>query len=258
MKIKTSCCLAVIMSTPLSGYAGSNHAHWGYSGHSGPEYWAELNKEFGTCKSGKRQSPIDIDLSQSVAANLGEIQFDYKAISPEVLNNGHTIQVNYDSSGSGNGNDSGIRVTEGQFELAQFHFHTPSENTVNGKHYAMEMHLVHKNGDGRLAVVGVFFKAGRENAELEKVWSKMPENSGEKKKISGLSVNAAQLLPDNHAYARFNGSLTTPPCSEGVNWYVITEPVEASAEQIDRFSRLIGHNARPVQELNHRFVLGEK
>jgi carbonic anhydrase len=235
----------------VTAVAGSGHGHWGYSGHSGPEHWAELNSDFATCKSGTRQSPIDINRAQLMAAQLDDIRFDYRAISPEIINNGHTIQVNY-------ANGSAITMNDEQFQLAQFHFHTPSENTVNGKPFDMEMHLVHKNVKGELAVVGVFFKKGKHNANLEKLWDNMPAATGEKKNPAATRLNAEDLLPQNRTYVHFNGSLTTPPCSEGVNWYVMNEPMEASAEQIARFAGVIGQNARPVQQLNNRFVLGQK
>ena len=235
----------------MTAVAGSGHEHWGYSGHEGPEHWAELKSEFATCKNGIRQSPIDINRTQLLAAQLGDIRFDYQAIAPEVVNNGHTVQVNY-------ANGSAIAVDGEQFQLAQFHFHTPSENTVNGKPFDMEMHLVHKNAQGELAVVGVFFKQGKHNPELEKVWADLPASAGEKKTLADVSVNAVNLLPQKRTYVHFNGSLTTPPCSEGVNWFVMNEPMEASAVQIARFSKLIGRNARPVQRLNNRFVLGQK
>jgi carbonic anhydrase len=234
----------------MVAHASSGQDHWGYSGHAGPEHWGELQEAFGTCNTGNRQSPIDIKIDQLVPANLSEIQFDYQPISPQMLNNGHTIQVNY---------AKGSRITVGgeQYELAQFHFHTPSENTVNGKAYDMEMHLVHKNAKGELAVVGVFFQSGSQNAELDKLWRQLPEKAGEQKTLADTSLSAANLLPQDRSYAHFNGSLTTPPCSENVNWFVIREPLQASAEQISRISTIMGHNARPVQNLNKRFVLNK-
>ncbi len=243
--------ISLLSIAPVVTHAGSGHDHWGYTGSAGPEHWGELKQEFVACKTGTRQSPIDINLTQSLPANLGDIKFDYQSISPEVLNNGHTIQVNYSKGSS-------ITVADREFELAQFHFHTPSENTVNGKAYDMEMHLVHKNINGELAVVGVFFKQGKQNAELEKLWRRLPEHSGGKQTLSDTSLSVADLLPQDRAYTHFNGSLTTPPCSEGVNWFVVKEPVEASAEQIARISAIIGNNARPVQKLNNRFVLSQK
>lgn len=253
MKMRTLGYLAAVLtiSVPVAIFASSAHEHWGYKGHIGPDHWGELSQDFAVCQTGTRQSPIDINRAQIMPANLGDIHFSYQAITPEIINNGHTVQVNYAKG-------SGITVGEREFQLAQFHFHTPSENTVNGKAFDMEMHLVHKNAQGDLAVVGVFFKQGKHNAELDKLWPQLPEHSGEKKVLSENQLSAANLLPENRAYAHFNGSLTTPPCSEGVNWFVINEPLEASKEQIARISEIIGHNARPVQALNNRFVLSKK
>jgi carbonic anhydrase len=230
--------------------AGGGHgAHWGYEGHSGPEHWASLSKEFSTCGSGQRQSPIDINGGMS--AGLTPIQFDYRPAQLDILNNGHTIQVN-------RGEGSSITVDGERFDLLQFHFHTPSENTVGGKPYDMEMHLVHKSAKGELAVVGVFLKAGAENAVLGKAWAHMPGHAGVKEQVAAVSINPAELLPADRSYSRFNGSLTTPPCSEGVNWLVMKTPVEVSTAQVKQFAKVVGHNARPVQPLNKRFVLAAK
>lgn len=252
VNFKTVSVLTSVIVTFMStaAVAGSGRNHWGYTGHSGPAHWADLNSQFTACKSGTRQSPIDINRAQLLVAKLTDIRFDYRTISPEIVNNGHTIQINYV-------NDSIMSVNNEQFGLAQFHFHTPSENTVDGKAYDMEMHLVHKNAKGELAVVGVFFKKGQHNAELEKIWANLPSDAGEKKTLADTRLNAVDLLPKNRTYVHFNGSLTTPPCSEGVNWFVMNEPVEASVDQIARFSKLIGQNARPVQRLNNRFIIGQ-
>ena len=136
----------------------------------------------------------------------------------------------------------------------QFHFHTPSENIVNGKAFPMEMHLVHKNAKGDLAVVGVFFQAGSDNAVLAKAWGHMPHHAGDQDHVAAVSINAADLLPAKQAYYSFTGSLTTPPCSEGVKWMVMQAPVQASQAQIEQFTHTIGANARPVQRLHDRMV----
>lgn len=231
-----------------SAIAGEGRSHWGYEGHAGPDHWGELDKKFATCNTGKIQSPVDLKFEAAKKTDLGDIQFIYKDINPEIVNNGHTIQVNY-------GNGSAIKANGKDFGLAQFHFHTPSENTVNGKHYPMEMHLVHKNNNGELAVVAVFFKEGKRNAELDKAWKKMPKNAGSKQMLADASINAANLLPAHKEFGHFKGSLTTPPCSEGVNWFVMKEPIEASKEQIAQFNKVIGDNARPTQPLNGRQIV---
>ncbi|HHI94822.1 MAG TPA: carbonic anhydrase family protein [Gammaproteobacteria bacterium] len=238
---------SIIISAPMVAIAGAGHgdSHWGYSGHGGPEHWADISKEFALCGSGKEQSPIDI--SDAKTSNLPAIQFDYKPGSLEILNNGHTIQVNRAAGSS-------ITVGGEKYELLQFHFHTPSENTVGGKAFPMEMHLVHKNAKGQLAVVGVFSKAGGKNAVLDKAWKHMPHHAGDKEKVASVSINAADLLPADRSYYSFKGSLTTPPCSEGVKWMVLKTPTEASSEQIKQFTKVIGANARPVQPMHERMV----
>jgi carbonic anhydrase len=228
-----------------SGSVYASGTHWGYSGAEGPEHWAKLSPEFSAC-SGKNQSPID--LSGFVEAYLDPIRFAYQAGGAEILNNGHTVQVNYAPG-------STIELNGHTFELKQFHFHTPSENHVNGKSFPMEAHLVHADADGNYAVVAVVFEEGAPNEALESAWARMPEKVGDKNPISD-PVSADLLLPQGHQYYRFNGSLTTPPCTEGVWWLVLKDPVSASKEQIERFSQVMGHpNNRPIQPVNARPVL---
>ena len=202
--------LAVAMVTALSaGPTGTILAqHWGYEGEAGPQNWGKLDAKFATCTSGKNQSPID--LKAFVEADIKPLKLDYKARAADIVNNGHTVQINY-ASGS-------ILSVDGiSFELKQFHFHSPSENKINGKQFPLESHLVHSDKDGNLAVVAVMFQEGAANTLLGKLWEKMPNKAGEKSALpTGLSVS--QLLPKERDYYRFNGSLTTPPCSEGVRW----------------------------------------
>ncbi len=239
--------LVAALTYSAGALAGGGHGvHWGYEGHGGPAHWAELSKEYAVCGTGTRQSPIDIP--RAIRAEIEPIQFDYKQAKLDILNNGHTIQVN-------RGQGSSITVDGEKFELLQFHFHTPSENTVGGKHHDMEMHLVHKSAKGQLAVVGVFLKAGAENAVLAKAWQHMPAHAGDKKKVASVSLNPADLLPADRTFSRFNGSLTTPPCSEGVKWFVMQQPIDVSASQVKKFAKVVGENARPTQPLNDRFVL---
>jgi carbonic anhydrase len=229
-----------------SGVASASDAeHWSYSGETGPENWAKLTPEFGAC-SGKNQSPIN--LTGFIEAELKPIKFSYQAGGNEILNNGHTVQINYAAGSS-------IVVDGIKFDLKQFHFHAPSENNINGKSYALEAHLVHADKDGNLAVIALMFKEGAENKALAKIWSSMPKNPGEKIALpSPFAV--AQLLPAKQDYYRFNGSLTTPPCTEGVRWLVIKKPLTASKEQVEAFSHVMHHpNNRPVQPVNSRTVL---
>ncbi|MFV2056992.1 MAG: carbonic anhydrase [Thiohalomonadales bacterium] len=231
-------------------HAGSGHHsknHWGYKGLEGPEQWAKLSTEYSTCGTGTRQSPIDL-AAGLLQADMQPISFNYSPVAPEIVNNGHTIQLNYKPGSS-------ISVAGKSYELLQFHFHSPSENTVSGKPFDMEMHLVHQSKQGELAVVAVFIRQGKENHNLKAAWENMPSKAGAHKVLSGVSLNAKDLLPSDKAYSHFKGSLTTPPCSEGVNWFVLNKPIEVSTKQLAKFIDVIGPNARPVQNLNDRFVL---
>lgn len=223
----------------------ADRTHWTYSGEEGPEKWAKLAPEFVAC-AGKNQSPIN--LTGFIEADLNPIKISYQAGGNEILNNGHTVQVNYAAGSS-------ISVDGIQFELKQFHFHAPSENHINGKSYAMEVHLVHADKDGNLAVVAIMFTEGAENSALAKIWSLIPKKAGGTN-VPQPSFSVAQLLPSDHGYYRFNGSLTTPPCTEGVRWLVMKKPVSASKEQVEVFSHVMHHpNNRPVQPVNARPVL---
>lgn len=240
--------LAVAMVTVLAtGTTGTILAqHWGYEGEAGPQNWSKLDPNFGVCASGKNQSPID--LKGFIEADLKALKLDYNASMVDILNNGHTVQVNYAPGSS-------LAVDGLRFELKQFHFHAPSENKINGKHLPLEGHLVHADNDGNLAVLAVMFQEGAANTLLAKLWEKMPNKAGEKSALpTGLSVS--QLLPKERDYYRFNGSLTTPPCSEGVRWFVIKKPLTASRAQIQQFSKAVGFaNNRPIQATNARSVL---
>jgi carbonic anhydrase len=233
---------SILASTTV--YAGSG-ASWGYSGAQGPENWATLSGEYSAC-NGKNQSPIN--LTGFVEADLTPIKFHYKPGAREILNNGHTVQVNYKTG-------SNMMIDGTEFKLLQFHFHAPSENHIDGKSYPMEAHLVHADKDGNLAVVAVMFEQGAENAALEKAWQQMPKHAGDKHALkSDLKVDG--ILPKNRDYYRFNGSLTTPPCSEGVRWLVMKQPMTASKKQIQAFESVLHHpNNRPIQATNARTVL---
>jgi carbonic anhydrase len=234
--------LTLAMAAPVL----ASSAHWGYTGHTSPEYWGELSLEYQLCATGKNQAPID--LHAMLEADLKPLRIAYTAGGDEVVNNGHAIQVNYQPG-------STLDVDGHVFELKQFHFHTPSENTIEGESFPMEMHLVHLDEAGNIAVIGVMFTEGEENAELAKAWSVMPKQADQKASPSA-TLDASALLPANPDYYRFNGSLTTPPCTEGVTWIVMKEPVTVSAEQVETFAHVMHHpNNRPVQPLNARPVL---
>ena len=220
------------------------HAHWSYTGEGGPEKWAELNPEFRQCAIGTRQSPIDI--REGIRVDLEKIQFDYRPSSFAVLDNGHTIQVNVSPGNS-------LQVMGRRFELLQFHFHRPSEERINGRQFDMVAHLVHKDAEGRLAVVAVLLERGQDQALVQTIWNNLPLEKGEALPAPGqLDLN--QLLPENRAYYTYMGSLTTPPCSEGVLWMVMRTPVQVSPNQIAIFSRLYPMNARPIQAGSGRLI----
>jgi carbonic anhydrase len=219
------------------------HPHWSYEGATAPNHWAELETDYAPCKLGKEQSPIDIRETKKAA--LAPIAFAYTEGPAEIVNNGHTVQVTPSAGGS-------IRVGASEYKLVQFHFHTPSEEKTQGKAHAMVAHFVHKNTEGNLAVVAVLLDGGKGNAAWKAILDSLPGKEGETRALTG--VDPARLLPRGLGYYMFNGSLTTPPCSEGVRWFVLKEPVTIAPEAIAAFQKLYSHNARPVQPLNGRTV----
>ena len=225
--------------------AAEQQPHWSYNGKEGPEHWAQLNPGYETCALGHAQSPIDI--SHTTRASLPRIAFDYKASPAEVVNNGHTVQVNLTNAG-------GIEIDGKPYRLVQFHFHTPSEEHIAGKGFPMVAHFVHQAADGRLAVVAVLFKEGEKNQALASVFDAMPPKAGDKVELAN-SFAPQTVLPQQQGYYAFAGSLTTPPCREGVQWRVLTQPVELSHEHLATFQHLYAKTARPIQPLNGREVL---
>jgi carbonic anhydrase len=225
--------------------AGAAPAHWSYSGATGPEHWGQLQPDFKVCQLGVEQTPID--LTAGIKGDPGALAPDYKALPLRIVNNGHTIQVNADSGSS-------CSIAGTKYDLLQFHFHHPSEHLLAGKPFDLECHFVHKSASGALAVVGVFIRPGPRNAALAPLFDAMPAKEGPEVKAAG-SVDAAALLPKSGGYFRYMGSLTTPPCSEGVTWTVFKEPIEASPAQIKQFAALFPNNARPVQRLNRRLLI---
>jgi carbonic anhydrase len=223
----------------------STQHHWDYGKEHGPEHWGDLDPEFATCKVGHRQSPIDIQ--EAVKAGLPPIQFDYGPSPLRIVDNGHTVMATY-------GPGSSIRVGEDRYELKQLHFHRPSENTVRGKRYEMEAHLVHADERGRLAVVAVLLETGQENALVRELWNDIPAEKGKEEVREKVQVNAADLLPASRGYYTFEGSLTTPPCTENVTWLVLKQPVQLSAAELAQFSKLYPDDARPSQPLQGRAV----
>ncbi|MEY3297579.1 MAG: hypothetical protein RLZZ597_839 [Cyanobacteriota bacterium] len=226
--------------------AGETEHHWGYVGESGPDHWAELAPEFQVCGLGREQSPID--LQHPTPATLSPPTLTYQPVPLRLMNNGHTIQVTTDDGNT-------LELDGKSYTLKQFHFHHPSEHTVSGASFPMEVHLVHTHEDGSIAVLGVFIKEGSDNHALRPIWEAMPFHKSEMLTVRNTVVDPSDLLPNQGDTFRYFGSLTTPPCSELVSWLVFQTPIEASRAQIERFSLMFAHNARPVQPQNRRIVL---
>jgi carbonic anhydrase len=228
---------------------------WHYEGAEGPANWGKLSPTFAACGEGRSQSPIDI--SKPTRGTTPELRTAFPAAELRIahhehvadgINNGHTIQINYPSADT-------LTLGGASYQLVQYHFHSPSEHTVDGKHFPMEMHMVHKSAGGKLAVVGVFIAEGVHNKAFDPVWANLPAQKGVETHYPAVTVDVDALLPTARTSYRYDGSLTTPPCSEGVNWIVMTTPIQLSSEQVQAFTRRIKDNNRPVQMLNGRTIL---
>ena len=239
--------LLLCLASPLIA-TEKDSPHWSYEGETGPQHWGELSPDFLMCSEGWNQSPID--LVHDVTADLPVLQFEYYSSKLNEINNGHSIQQNMEPG-------SFLRVPERNLvtELKQFHFHSPSEHTIDGKSFAMEIHFVHADKEGKLAVVGILIDEGEEHPVLSKLWAFMPENPGETSQ-EPIGIEETDLLPHTREYYAYSGSLTTPPCTEGVKWLVLKTSVQASAEQIATFKSKVGPATnRPVQPINARLIL---
>ena len=239
------------LQTSRSEHGASGHHvdtgradHWSYDGAAGPAAWARLKPEFAKCGNGSRQSPIDI--RDGIQVQLDAVQFDYKPSAFRVIDNGHTVQVNVSAGSS-------IEVMGRRYELMQFHFHRPSEERIDGRQFDMVVHLVHKDIDGRLAVVAVLLERGSAQPLVQSVWNNLPLEKGEEV-AARSTLNLSDLLPAERNYFTYMGSLTTPPCSEGVLWMVMKQPVQISGDQIGIFARLYPMNARPIQSAAGRLI----
>ncbi|MBV7256423.1 carbonic anhydrase family protein [Pacificimonas sp. WHA3] len=230
----------------LAGAGAATAADWGYEGPAGPASWGDLSAEYEMCKIGRMQSPIDLAAANAQGDVHVSVAYDAGALT--VLNNGHTVQANF---------DAGSTMTSGDmtFDLVQVHFHTPSEEAIAGKRYPMVGHFVHADSEGRLAVLGILFEEGAANAELQKIVDAAPADKTPAHTISGTMIDPNGMLPGDMGVYRFQGSLTTPPCSEGVNWHVVKQPVTASASQLAAMTDIMGNNARPLQPLHGRLVV---
>ncbi|MCB9111125.1 MAG: carbonic anhydrase family protein [Anaerolineales bacterium] len=241
--------LAVTACAPAATEQASHEGsppHWTYEGEEGPAHWGDLDASYAACGTGKSQSPIDV--STPAEEDLTNIAFHYQPSEVNILNNGHTVQVNYDAG-------SYIELDGVRYDVAQFHFHAPSEHAVDGKLFAAEIHIVHKSADGALAVVGILLDEGAQNDAFQPFIDNLPTEASDVKD-AGVTINAADLLPAVQTTYRYSGSLTTPPCTEGVNWLVMTTPVQLSADQLSALESLFeGGNNRPVQPLNDRTLV---
>ena len=243
----------ICLASCMNSYAESGNApshpdqiEWGYGTENGPAVWGQLSPEYALCAEGTHQSPID--LVNPTSAALPAIAFNYQPAALNIHNNGHTIEVAFPKG-------NWIEVDSTRYELLQFHFHAPSEHTVSGQPFAMEMHLVHQSKDGALAVIGVLIERGSEHAAFNSLWAHLPSSPGAAQQIEQVAIDANDLLPSTRTSYRYDGSLTTPPCSEGVKWFVLTTPIELSEAQIAAFTAIVHDNNRPVQPLNGRQLL---
>ena len=223
--------------------------HWTYEGEHGPTHWGSLESDYGACQLGKLQSPIDIRGAKP--ADLPAIQFSYQPAPLKLIDNGHTIQVTWPAG-------SFITVGDHKYELQQFHFHHPAEEKVNGKSFPLVAHLVHKDSEGKLAVVAVLLTNGEANPVVADVWKHLPAEEGKEITPEGVSIEVTKLLPSKRGYYTYTGSLTTPPCTEGVTWVVLKSPAQVSKDQVATFAKKFPHNARPVQPTHGRVVQATK
>ena len=242
MKVTFGLVLALLLVS-----VSAQKAEWSYRGEDGPQNWGELDEAYALCAVGQAQSPIDISADAVTEENIADLQISYEDSLLDIVNNGHTVEVKYEPG-------STITLDDTRYDLLQFHFHTPSEHALGGDLAEAEIHLVHSNpnAEGDLAVIGVLVQEDAENEALREVLANAPEEEGEETVLE--LVEAEALLPEGRLTYRYSGSLTTPPCSQGVAWSVMIEPVTMSAEQIETLSNLIGESNRPVQPLNDRTV----
>lgn len=245
----TAMALCFALMPALARAQESHPPHWAYEGTEGPNAWGNLEPDYATCSVGRTQSPIDIGAAK--LTNLPPLKFDYQTVPLDIIDNGHTIQVNYAPG-------STLTVGDHTYTLKQFHFHHPSEEHVHGHGHDLVAHLVHADAGGHLAVVAVLLGKGGENVFLESLWKNIPSEKGKAVAVPGMTINVKDLLPPDHGYYTFTGSLTTPPCSEGVTWYVLKNTAPLSAGQVAAFAKLYPLNARPIQALNGRKILESK
>ncbi|MCA1930394.1 carbonic anhydrase [Rheinheimera sp.] len=234
----------LVLACAFTTQAEQHQSHWGYEGAAGPDQWGNLELDFATCKKGKQQSPIE--LSGAEIAKFSAPQLNYAAQPLKLTNNGHTLVQDVSAA------PAHMSFGGQDYNLKQFHFHTPSEHHLNGKSFPMELHFVHSDADGQLAVVGVFVQQGTTNSTLQQLLQKVPLLKDETVADQNSALDLFALMPAEKHFYHYMGSLTTPPCTENVHWLVLNTPIEASAEQLKQLNQLVGNNSRPVQNLNAR------
>ena len=225
--------------------SNDQHAHWDYLGVENPSHWGMLSKEYKTCEAGDRQSPINITMTHH-GDHQQKLEFHYQTSQLHEMNNGHTIQVSHVSG-------CRIDLNDHKYKLRQFHFHAPSEHHIEGKAFPMEMHLVHQDEKGHVLVLAVMMETDAPQPVLSKLWKWLPAQTGQEVSIP-LELSLTDILPTNTHHYTYSGSLTTPPCTEGVQWIVLKEPMHVTQQDVDQFVQIIGHNARPIQPLRDRHI----
>ncbi len=238
-----ACLVLMAAGASLEGQEAARH--WSYSGETGPARWGSLSESFAPCAGGQNQSPID--LAGAVIAPLPPIKFHYRPTALDIVNNGHSIQLDYQPG-------SYISVDGRDYALVQFHFHSPSEHTVDGLFYDMVAHLVHRGTNGELLVVAILMEAGGESPLMRTIWDHLPEQAGQRIKTRRVTINVLDFIPLMSSYFTYSGSLTTPPCTEGVRWIVLGTPVKVSVAQVEYFNTFFSASTRPVQPLNGRVI----
>ncbi len=233
------------IATPSRAHDEPLLAHWDYMGIEGPEHWGLLSKAYMTCEAGDRQSPINIETTQKPQSQQ-TIKFQYAPTRIFEVNNGHTIQVSHESGCKADLNGRPYR-------LRQFHFHDPSEHHIDGKTFPMEMHLVHQDAEGQILVVAVLMEVGSDEPVLTKLWDWLPDQI-EREVSLPLETNIGAILPENPQFYSYSGSLTTPPCTEGVKWIVLKEPITIAQQDVEKFVEIIGYSARPEQPVGDRQI----
>lgn len=252
MKRVVSGWVALIVAAALGSFAavvGAADTTWSYTGPNGPAKWGKLGKENAICGTGTLQSPIDIPDANVRKGDIPPLLFNYKPAPIRIVDTGTTIQVNYPPG-------SFLTVSGKRFELVSIDFHKPSESKVSGKGHDMSAHLVHKDEGGKQAIIAVFLDQGNENEIIKALWKNLPVTKGKEVVVEGTQINALGLLPKNKDYYQYEGSLTTPPCTENVTWIVLKTPATLSGDSIARFGRIYTNNVRPIQPRNDRDIVG--